>query len=1595
MDQDATVSHTPPPMTQRERLALLLEMTGELEKAELLHDHLPDWLINASGEWVEKLDKAAYEAFSLQITVQVRLSDLKPLDGFCREHLETALNSRFGEGLEVDKDHLWMPQVEFFSLGPPLYRDVPTPARWVSLSLLEAAMQNFTQAQEQLGEHGMPSTARLETQASIKPSPTAFAKCCRTLDLGKRYQQHLLDVFTQGLPASDNDALFTPVAQSIKQLRMAVLGMDALIARMKNHLSSDGHAMLQAFLDRGATTAHGDIVYNDKPMIMQSLEIHGVCLWGVVVFSARSVEQFPTEKCIVYMPGEPLRCLYEYSVFAEFQLYLELKLRENAYRQTFTRYIDEANRLDFFKTLTDQGNLGHIKQGARVHDLKAFFFQSLLGKLQIDSRTLAVPTADVDAVEREKRLEGYWDAGLMIANISALFIPVMGELMMGVTLGQLLGELFDGYEDWRTGDKREAFSHVTNVLINVALMAAFAAGSSALKLHTQRDSVEFFDGFEAVDKDGLRRLWKRSLHGYRQPVNLTGAPDGDGIYRADGKTYLQWEGHALEVRFDERAAQWRIQPPAGKRHFAPRVNLNGEGGWRYRSERPADWDNSLYALMRLAPDLKRLSALRLEAVQDITEAPLSQMQAWARQNHPVSARFRDQSERFLLEQRIRDCIWHLSNEGRPSADNETLLLHALPMLPAWPRHLYFELFDDNGMYVANYPRGLRLTPQHTYVRLDEQTLREQGVLGAVVDRLDPGAMEQLLGTAPETGTPAQRLAQLVADWMGTHAAQLFTTLYQEYDRPIGPQQTLFKQRFGQLPVKLAQQLIDRASSVERLRLVNDRRMPMRLAQEAREWMEQVEADRACADVFLPSRGLSDGRIQVLQLLKRMPGWPKDFALEVRENNINGTLVARMGPQHAKVRRIIARVDDLHEAFDVSGRSLGHATTGPESLYDAAMRALAPAQVEALGWSESDRAHGFKLRNALFEHALNDRPAIIRLLRDQPLEETQSLAVCVQANPPDAGAPVLHPRALVRRTRKLFPLFTETRINRFLDEQGGSHLERAESIKALEQQLQTLRASLKRWSGATQGMTGELRRSRAQVAGLIEDAWRGLTFSPGEQRESVPGLKLDGMRVGELPTLPAGVKFDHLRGLSLNDMELGDEVAYFLKAFPRIHSLSLERNRLTRLPEALSHMPGLKRLVLPSNALTLTEYTLKKLANMRNLTTLDLSDNPLGVTPQVGNMLDLVHLKLRNSGLRDLPVGLRRLPDLDFVDLRGNAIRELPDWLFQVPRRFAETLNLRLNPLSSPSVARLSAYRRQTGIGMGYLDDDIAAMNEATARELWLSTRSADKHALWADLKDDPRSEALFALLSELGHSADSEFVHEDMNRRVWQVLKAAHDNTELRTELFDLAADPISCTDSVANNFSHLEVAARVHHAGVSSERGTTSAALLHEARGLFRLDELEKLAHEHSQATPSADPMEVSLAYRTGLVDALELPGQPTHMRFARLGGVTASDLAQASESIRSAEMSSRFMDFLAGRTFWRSHLHKRYPRQFDLMSRPFQQEQAALIERARSMSDMDVLREHGDISERWHAEELSLIKSLSHNEIKSVDLGCELPAD
>lgn len=100
--------------------------------------------------------------------------------------------------------------------------------------------------------------------------------------------------------------------------------------------------------------------------------------------------------------------------------------------------------------------------------------------------------------------------------------------------------------------------------------------------------------------------------------------------------------------------------------------------------------------------------------------------------------------------------------------------------------------------------------------------------------------------------------------------------------------------------------------------------------------------------------------------------------------------------------------------------------------------------------------------------------------------------------------------------------------------------------------------------------------------------------------------------------------------------------------------------------------------------------------MDKLEVLNLSDNPLGLTPDLSNLQSLTELDLSHTGISEIPKGVLENLHWGEIDLSGNAITEVPETLMEVPPTIGDRYDLGGNPLSAQSLARIRAYYEETG-----------------------------------------------------------------------------------------------------------------------------------------------------------------------------------------------------------------------------------------------------------------------------------------------------------
>ena len=126
------------------------------------------------------------------------------------------------------------------------------------------------------------------------------------------------------------------------------------------------------------------------------------------------------------------------------------------------------------------------------------------------------------------------------------------------------------------------------------------------------------------------------------------------------------------------------------------------------------------------------------------------------------------------------------------------------------------------------------------------------------------------------------------------------------------------------------------------------------------------------------------------------------------------------------------------------------------------------------------------------------------------------------------------------------------------------------------------------------------------------------------------------------------------------------------------------------------MSQLTALSLPDCEISLTPESVAALAGMDKLEVLNLRDNPLGLTPDISNLHSLTDLDLSDTGITEIPKGTLENLHWNEIDLSGNAITDVPEEIMDVPASVGDRYDLRNNPLSPQSLARVRAYYQETG-----------------------------------------------------------------------------------------------------------------------------------------------------------------------------------------------------------------------------------------------------------------------------------------------------------
>lgn len=748
---------------------------------------------------------------------------------------------------------------------------------------------------------------------------------------------------------------------------------------------------------------------------------------------------------------------------------------------------------------------------------------------------------------------------------------------------------------------------------------------------------------------------------------------------------------------------------------------------------------------------------------------------------------------------------------------------------------------------------------------------------------------------------------------------------------------VLKRDFPGLTPRCANELVEQLSQADVQRLLDEQRVPLALAQQARWALHDTRLDRACAGLILAQATGRDTEILALGLIDVMAPWPEDVRIEIRQDTPQGALIAQSTAQSDARPQVIVSRQGHYYCVDAAGQLMG-ASRRDGTLMEALLLRLSSLQKLLLGQADlSAQALGERLVKETSRSREQAAEALGLVTKRQGFRPPVRWGDG-RVGYPLSGRGESSQQALERGLRQLYPTFSTSEIEGYLRDLRARGIDPWNYLHDLHQQLATLRSALEAWQSEPGTALQALRRH--EVATRIRRCWRRKQGGYDGAR-----LVLQGERVGRLPMLPDSIDFGHVQELVLRNMTLLDVPEAFLRRFTNLRLLDLRHNQLTRLPAGLESLTQVVELRLGYNRIVWDAQSDQRLAALTRLERLDLSGNPLRVAPNLVALRNLRHVSLRDTLLTEVPLWPEQRPFVEGIDLRDNTIQRLR------PSRshsFLRRLFLHDNPLDSATVAQVdrAAQSGTTASEARHIAEAHAVADNRT-RDHWLSHVRDDEReshrVIWDSVQAEPGSEDLLRFFADLSQSNEFLRAPRRLTQRVWRILSACERDTQVREALFQQAAGPRTCADRVLLVLSQLEVCTLVAEATEGRTDALATRALMRLGRSLHRLEEVDRLANAHierlrlEQPPRPVDDIEVIMAYRVNLADALGLPEQPGYMYFGSHSRVSLLDLSTARVQVLTTETDERLASSLAQRDFWIDHLRRRFGHLFEEMNAPF----------------------------------------------------------
>ncbi|MGH8465770.1 MAG: dermonecrotic toxin domain-containing protein, partial [Pseudomonas sp.] len=562
-------------------------------------------------------------------------------------------------------------------------------------------------------------------------------------------------------------------------------------------------------------------------------------------------------------------------------------------------------------------------------------------------------------------------------------------------------------------------------------------------------------------------------------------------------------------------------------------------------------------------------------------------------------------------------------------------------------------------------------------------------------------------------------------------------------------QAVLQRDFPGLPDAYAAHLLQQADDAQRQRLVEEQRIPLALAEQARSLLRQARLTRVRESLFLTNSYQADTIELAFNLLRKNAKWPDSINLELREGSESGPRLAVLDPQNAVAHVLVWREGGFR-LYDTQGYESDLEIDEPAHLPEVLLAVLPASDRARLKWEGAGAAQ--QVRRDLQRWLPANRQQLERVMgwREvkpwfNPGARLADGRVGYLLSGRGQGRSTAE-NTLRARIRALYVGFNENEVEDYLNILLQANGSAFDNLLNQEHQYLQLDVALDNWERDVNQQSRP--RARRAIAEELRRCWRlqGETVMDAHGHSQGMRLSLVGAAIHELPELPARVDFNHVTDLVLVNLQLQQLPASFLQHFGALRWLNLSSNAFTTLPAGLEHLRDLQALRLNNNRIRMTGLSATLLVSLSRLRTLNLNDNPLGLIGlHFHSISQLCELHMRNCGLQTVPSGLIWCALLEHADLRGHQITSVPEELLQAPRRLRRTLLLEGNALPVAVLERLRAPDPVT------IRPYVADLQRG--REVWVQSPDLQvqqqRGVSWDRLRAESDSQDFFQLLSEL------------------------------------------------------------------------------------------------------------------------------------------------------------------------------------------------------------------------------------------------------